>query len=136
MTIGAVSLSTPKPRSVQTKVIAIARTDNDTTKAWLPKGAVLLGVEVLQLTDAVTDTGSFTVGGNADADGVLAAFTMATTKVGLVKAGVSAGVLVGTKLTADTRISSTYTVGSSTAGGTGLVYLSYFVPGPGEGVDD
>ena len=61
---------------------------------------------------------------------------MATTKVGLVNAGVSAGVSVLTKLSVDAPVTTTYTVGSSTAGGTGFVIIDFFVAGAGEAVDD
>jgi hypothetical protein len=93
------TLSYPKRRSTLQLVIPVARTDSATTKAWLPKDAVVTGVHVLQNVNASTAAGSFTVGLGSDADGILEAFSMATTKVGLVNAGVSAGVSVLTKLT-------------------------------------
>lgn len=136
MPIGPVGLSYPKHRSEQTIIIPIARTDNATVKAVLPKDAVVSGVQVYQATDAVTDVGSFTVGLGSDADGLLEAFEMATTAVGLVDPGVDIGVGFLTKLTVDTTVTSTYTVGSSTAGGTGYVIISFFLAGPGEAVDD
>jgi hypothetical protein len=117
-------------------VVPVARTDSATTKAWLPKDAVVCGVHVLQNVNAATATASFTVGLGSDADGILEAFTMATAKVGLVNAGTSAGVSVMSKLTADAPVTLTYTVGSSTAGGTGFVIIDFFVAGPGEAVDD
>jgi len=130
------NLSYPKRRCTLQLVIAITRTDSATQKAWLPKDAVVTGVHVLQNVSASTAAGSFTVGLGSDADGILEAFSMATTKVGLVNAGVSAGVSVLTKLTVDAPVTSTYTVGSSTAGGTGFVIIDFFIPGPGEAVDD
>ena len=130
------TLSYPKRRTTQQLIIPVARTDSATAKAWLPKAAVITGVHVLQNVNASTAAGSFTVGLGSDADGILEAFSMATTKVGLVNAGVSAGVSVLSKLTTDAPVTVTYTVGSSTAGGTGFVVIDFFVAGAGEAVDD
>jgi len=130
------TLSYPKRRCTLQLVIPIARTDSATTKAWLPKDAVVTGVHVLQNVNASTAVATFTVGLGSDVDGILETFTMGTTKVGLVNAGTSSGVSVLTKLTADAPITSSYAVGSSTAGGTGFVIIDFFVTGPGEAVDD
>lgn len=130
------TLSYPKRRDSYQLVIPVARTDNATHKAWLPKDAVISGVHVLQNVDASTNVGVITVGLGSDADGILESFTMATTKVGYVHAGASAGVGVLTKLTEDKKVTVTYTVGSSTAGGTGYVIIDFFVAGAGEAVDD
>ena len=130
------TLSYPKRRTTLQLIIPVARTDNATTKARLPKDAVITNVHVLQNVNAATAAGSFTVGLGTHADGILEAFSMATTKVGLVNAGTSAGVAVLTKNTADNRITVTYTVGSSTAGGTGFVIIDFFIAGSGEAVDD
>jgi hypothetical protein len=117
-------------------VIPVARTDSATTKAWLPKDAVVTGVHVLQNVNAATAVATFTVGLGAVANGILETFTMATSKVGLVNAGASAGVSVLSKLTVDAPVTVTYAVGSSTAGGTGFVIIDFFLAGPGEAVDD
>ena len=130
------NLSYPKRRCTLQLVIPVARTDSATTKAWLPKDAVITGVHVLQTVNASTAAGSIEIGLGSDANGILEAFSMATTKVGLVNAGVSAGVSVLSKNTADAPITSTYTVGSSTAGGTGYVIIDFFIAGSGEAVDD
>jgi hypothetical protein len=130
------TLSYPKRRGTLQLVIPVARTDNGTVKAWLPKDAVVSGLHVLQNADAVTNTGSFTVGLGSTANALLTTFTMATTKVGLVNAGASAGASVMTKLTVDSPVTVTYTVGSSSAGGTGFVLIDFFIPGAGEAVDD
>jgi hypothetical protein len=130
------TLSYPKRRSTMQLVIPVARTDSATIKAWLPKDTVVTGVHVLQNVNAATATASFTVGLGSDADGILEAFTMATSKVGLVNAGASAGVSVLSKLTVDAPVTVSYTVGSSTAGGTGFVMIDFFLAGPGEAVDD
>ena len=82
--------------------------------------------------DATTAAGSFVLGWSGSTSAILAAFSMATTKVGQVHPGVSAGASIGTKLDSDKMVLSTYTVGSSTAGGTGFVAIKYFVAGPGE----
>lgn len=128
----AVNLSYPKPRSLQTKVIEIARTDSSTEKCVLPKDAVIVGVHVFQNVAATTAAGAFDLGWTGDTDGILNDFSMATTAVGLVNAGTAAGTGVMTKLDSDKVVLSTYTVGSSTAGGTGYVIIEYFVTGPGE----
>jgi hypothetical protein len=130
------TLSYPKRRSMMQLVIPVARTDSATQKAWLPKDAVVTGVHVLQNVNASTAVATFTVGLGSDADGILETFTMATSKVGLVNAGASAGVSVLSKLTVDAPVTVTYAVGSSTAGGTGFVMIDFFVAGSGEAVDD
>lgn len=130
------NLSYPKRRSTLQLIVPIARTDSGTVKAVLPKDSVITGVHVLQNVNASTAVATFTVGLGADADGILESFTMATSKVGLVNAGAQAGVSVLTKLTADATVTSTYAVGSSTAGGTGYVIIDFFMAGAGEAVDD
>lgn len=128
----AVTQSYPKPRKVLTKVVEIARADSSTAKCVLPKDSVIVEVTVNQNVDATTAAGSFVLGWSGSTSAILAAFTMATTKVGQVHPGVSAGASIGTKLNSDKTVLSTYTVGSSTAGGTGFVVIKYFVAGPGE----
>jgi hypothetical protein len=132
----AVTLSYPKPRNLKTKSFAIARTDTGQEKCVLPKDAIVVGVNVLQDVDASTAAGAVTVSCGDDADGILNAFSMATTKVGYVAAGTAYGSSIGVKLTSDCVVKSTYTVGSSTAGGTGYVFIHYFIAGPGEGLTD
>ena len=136
MPVANPSLSYPKRRSALELIIPVARTDNGTIKAWLPRDAVVTGLHVLQNVAAATATSSFVVGLGATNNALLEAFTMGTTKVGLVNAGASAGTAVLTKTTADQPITVTYTAGSSTAGGTGFVIIDFFVAGPGEAVDD
>jgi hypothetical protein len=130
------TLSYPKRRDLYQLIIPVTRTDNGTLKAWLPKDAVVTGLHVLQTVDAATAAATFTVGLNSTANALLTTFTMATTRVGLVNAGTSAGASVLTKLTADARVTVTYAVGSSTAGGTGFVLIDFFIAGAGEAVDD
>ncbi len=131
-----VGLSYPKARSLITKIVPIARTDSSTVKCVIPKDAVIVGVHVNQNVNASTGAGSFVLGWSGSTSAVLSAFSMATTAVGLVNAGTSLGAGTFSKLTEDKAILSTYTVGSSTAGGTGYVVIEYFVAGPGEQVDD
>jgi hypothetical protein len=131
----AVTMSYPKPRELMTKIVDIARTDSSTEKCVLPKGAIVVDVEVLQEVNASTNTGSFVLGWSGATSALVNGFTMATTKVGLVKAGTAVGSAVcGTPLNSDKKVISTYTVGSSTAGGTGKVIIKYFMPGAGETV--
>lgn len=127
-----VNQSYPKPRNILTKIVEIARADSSTAKCVLPKGAIVTNVMVNQTANAVTNTGSFVLGWSGSTSALLSAFTMATTKVGLVAPGTAVGASVGTQLTADQIVLSTYTVGSSSAGGTGYVIIEYFMPGPGE----
>lgn len=131
----AVTMSYPKPRELMTKIVDIARTDSSTEKCVLPKGAIVVDVEVLQEVNASTNTGSFVLGWSGATSALINGFTMATTKVGLVKAGTAVGSAVcSTPLDSDKKVISTYTVGSSTAGGTGKVIIKYFMPGAGEKV--
>jgi len=131
-----VGLSYPKGRDLITKVIPIARTDSSTIKCAIPKDAVIVGVHINQTTDAVTAAGSFVLGWAGSTSAILSAFSMATTKVGLVNPGTSAGASLFTKLDTDKQVISTYTVGSSTAGGTGYVTIEYFLASGNEQVDD
>lgn len=136
MTIGSISLSYPKPRELLTKIFPVARTDSSTAKCVLPKDAIIAGVYVIQTVAASTAAGTFSVGWSGASTAVLNAFSMGTTSVGYSPAGTATGSGVATKLTEDKQIICTYTVGSSTAGGTGYVKIEYFVPGPGEAIDD
>lgn len=136
MPIFNVGLSYPKPREFLVKVVPIARTDSATVKCVIPKDAVIMGAFVHQQAAAVTGAGAFNLGTAAAPTGVLNAFSMPTSSVGFVQGGAAVGSLVGTKLAADATIQATYTVGSSTAGGTGVVYIVYYFTGPGEDPTD
>lgn len=136
MAVSNPTLSNPKPRKFLTKIFAFARTDSSTLKCVLPKGAIIAAVDVHQTVAASTAAGAVTVGWSGDTDGVLNAFSLPTTSVGFTGAGAAFGSGWGTPLDSDKQIISTYTVGSSTAGGTGFVLIHYFIPGPGEGLDD
>lgn len=127
-------MSYPKPLSSQSKVFAISRSDTSATaKCVLPKDAVILGVYVMQTAAAVTGAATIDVGfsGGTGAE-LLNDFSMATTSVGYSAGGAATGSALGTKLTADKTVTLTYTVGTSSAGGTGYVKIEYAVPGPGE----
>ena len=131
----AVNMSYPKPRSLQTKVIEIARTDSSTVKCVLPKGAIIADVDVLQEVNSGVAAATVSVGYAGATTAILNEFSMATTKVGLVKPGTAVGsAVLGTALDSDKQVIATFTVGSSTSGGTGKVMIHYFVPGPGETV--
>lgn len=136
MAVANPNLSYPKPRTTLQKIIPIARTDSSTVKCVLPKDAVVSGIHILQTVDASTAAGSFVLGWSGSTSALLSAFSMATTKVGLVNAGTSAGASILTKLDTDKQVIATYTVGSSTAGGTGYVVIDYYMAGAGEAVDD
>lgn len=136
MTVGNISLSYPKPRELQSKIFAVARTDSSTVKCVLPKDAIIAGVYVLQTVAASTAAGAISVGWSGSTTAILNAFSMATTSVGYAPGGTATGASVGTKLDSDKQVICTYTVGSSTAGGTGYVKIEYFVPGAGEAIDD
>ncbi len=136
MTFGPVGLNYPKPRELITRIFPIARTDSSTAKLTLPRDAIIAGVYVLQTAAAVTGAASVSVGWSGATTGILNAFSLPTTSVGYAPAGTATGAQVGTKLTQDQVVISTYSVGTSTAGGTGYVKIEYFVPGPGEAIDD
>lgn len=131
-----VTLSYPKPRDIRVKVVPIARTDSSTEKCVLPKDAVICGIFVHQTVAASTAAGAFNLGWSGATTALLNAFSMPTSTVGFAAGGSATGASVGTKLDSDKTVLATYTVGSSTAGGTGYVVIQYFVPGPGEGLTD
>lgn len=136
MAVSNPTLSYPKPRNTCIKIIPIARTDSSTAKCVLPKDAIISTVTCYQNVNASTAAATWTVGWAADTDGILNAFSAATTAVGQVHPGTAIGSGVFARLTSDVTVISTFGVGSSTAGGTGYVIIEYFVPGPGEAVDD
>lgn len=129
----AVAYTTPPARDVMTKVVSIARADSATEKCVLPKGAVVCGIEVVQLTNA-NAAATYTMGWSGTTTALLNAFALATTAVGHVTAGATIGAGVGTQLDSDKMVIASFGAGSSTTGGTGYAFIKYFVPGPGEGV--
>jgi hypothetical protein len=136
MPVFQVNLSYPKPRALQTKFGLITRTDSATPKMVLPKGSIPWSVEFLQTSAAVTDVGGVDIGWTGDADALVDGQVFGTTLTGSGPAtGVIAGLSLGQPLAADTVITATYVVGSSTAGGAATFAIHYFMPGPGEGID-
>ena len=135
-TAAQVGLSYPKGRDLITKVIPINRTDSSTTKCVIPKDAVIVGLHIYQATAAVTGASTFNLGWSGATTSLLNAFSMGTSSVGLVNPGTNTGSGVFTKLTQDQAILSTYSVGTSTAGGTGYVTIEYFLASGNEQVDD
>lgn len=131
-----VGLFYPKGRDLITKVIPINRTDSSTVKCVIPKEAVIVGLHVFQNVAASTGAGSFNLGWAGATTSLLNGFSMPTTAVGLVNPGAAAGPGLFTKLTQDQAIISTYSAGSSTAGGTGYVTIEYFIASGNEAVDD
>lgn len=138
MTVASVTSSNPKARDGMRKYFRVARTDSSTAKCVIPKGAIIVSLTITQDAVAVTAAGAFNIGWSGAATGLINAISMPTTSVGQVGPGTSAGtnLIAGTPLTQDQVILSTYTVGSSTAGGTAWVQILYFMPGAGELIDD
>ncbi len=135
MPIFNVGYTYPKARDLLIKAFPILRTDSSTQKGVIPKDAVIAFVVVHQQANAVTAAASYNLGTAGTPTGVLNAFSLPTTSVGLAFAGAQAGSLVGTKLTADAPLIGTFGGGSS-AGGTGVVYVGYYMVGPGEDPTD
>lgn len=130
----AIGLSYPKPRDPLVKTFPILRTDNATLKCVLPKNSVVLGIHVNQTSNAVTGGGAFDLGWAGTPQALVAAFSMPIAKVGLANPGAQTGASVGVKLDSDKQVISTYTAGTSTAGGEGYVVIEYVVLGGGEDV--
>jgi len=136
-----VSLSYPKPRGDETKVIKIVRTDTTAfVGAWLPKDAVITGMYVIgqAASDAAT-TATISVGSTATATEYLAAFDVKTaaTGEGYSPAGSAAvGSAFMEKLTADVPVYAKYaeTGTASTVGGPWYVKIEYSVVGSGENI--
>jgi len=132
----AVNLSYPKPRSTQVKMASF--TGNIATAQELmvlPKDAVIAGVYIIgqaNATAAATDT-TVDVSGGSDANGLVAAYNLETGGLGYNNVGAQMGVLVGTKITADTTVNATLSAAvAGDAALTWIVKVEYFVTGPGE----
>lgn len=136
-----VSLSYPKPRDSQEKVIKIVRTDTTAFQgAVLPKDAVITGLYVIgaAASDAAT-TATIGIGSTSSANEYLAAFDVKTaaTGEGYSPAGAAAvGSAMMSKLTADTPVYAKYaeTGTASTTGGPWYVKVEYVVVSSGEDV--
>lgn len=125
--------SSPKSRDLQTKVFQIVRTDSSTQKMFLPKDAFIVKVYVHQQTNAVTGAATYNVGfqGGTGTE-LLNAFSLPTTSVGFVTAGTAIGTSVNllganARLATDKMVIGTFNVGTSSAGGTGVIIIEYFV---------
>lgn len=131
-----ITLSYPKPRALQTKFARILRTDAGTEKMVLPKGSIPVAVDFIQTSVAVTGAGGVDVGWAGDTDSLVDGHVFGTTLTGTGPVtGVVGGLSLGVPLAADTVITSTYVVGTSTAGGEAIMSIHYFMPGPGEPVN-
>lgn len=130
-----VNQSYPKARGMLVKIIPVARTDSSTVKCALPKGAVVTTVTCLQTVAAATAAATWTVGWTGATSALLNAFSAGTTSSGLVHPGAAIGSGVMSILDSDKQVFVTFG-GTSTAGGTGFVFIEYFLPGSGEAVDD
>lgn len=135
-TAAQVGLYYPKGRDLICKIMKINRTDSSTPKMTIPKDAVIVGVHVYQDAVAVTGNGAYNLGWSGATTSILNAYSLTTAGTGLQNSGSATGTGVFTKLTQDQLLIGTYTVGTSTAGGTGYVAIEYFMPGGQEGVDD
>lgn len=135
-TSAQVGLSYPKARDILMKVVPISRTDSSTAKCVIPKDAVICGVFVHQQAAAVTGAATYNLGWSGATTALLNAFSLPTSSVGFAAAGSAAGSGILSKLTQDQQVIGTFTVGSSSAGGTGYIVIQYFMPGGQEGVDD
>lgn len=131
-----VGLYYPKGRDVIYKVMKINRTDSSTAKMVIPKDAVICDLRVFQDAAAVTAAGAYNLGWSGATTALLNAFSLPTSTVGHAASGAATGSGFMSKLTQDRTLIGTYTVGSSTAGGTGYVIIGYFMPGGNEAVDD
>ena len=136
-----VSLSYPKPRDSQEKIIKVVRTDTTAFQgAVLPKDAVITGIYVIgaAASDAAT-TATVSVGSTATSNEYVNAYDVktATTGAGYNPAGSKAvGTAMMSKLTADTPVYAKYaeTGTASTTGGPWYVKLEYVVVSSGEDV--
>lgn len=126
-------LGYPKGRDLIIKIGSIARTDSSTPKLFLQKGAIVAYVMVHQQTVAVTANASYNLGWSGSTTALLNAYSLTTGGTGLAMAGTTVGTgVLAVPLTADQQVIGTFTVGGSSAGGTGYFVVAYFVPGPGE----
>ena len=129
----------PKPRDVLSKFISISRTDTTAAiKAYLPKGAILVGFYVIgaAASNAGT-TATIDVGTTATSNEWVASYDVKTaaTGEGYNPVGAAAvGSAMGTPLTADTPVYGKYTESgtASSSGGPWIVKIEYFVTGPNE----
>ena len=145
MTVSAaqLGLSYPKPRELITKFFKVSRTDTTAAiKTVLPKWAMLVGAYVIGgvASDAAT-TATLSFGSTATATEYVSGYDVKTAATGVgynPVAGKAVGTAWGVALATDLPVYAKYaeTGTASTTGGPWIVKLEYFVPGPGEAVDD
>lgn len=138
-----VGLSYPKPRELLTKFFKISRTDTTgVAKTALPKGSIIGGAYVIGgvASDAAT-TATVSFGSSVTATEYVSGFDVKTaatgegySPVGAAAVGSAFGVAVANDIVVYGKYAETGT--ASTTGGPWIVKLEYFVPGPGEAVDD
>lgn len=137
-----VGLNYPKARGGQEKFFKVSRTDTTASiKAALPKDAILMGSYIIGGVASNAGTAAqLDVGTSATATELIAAYPLHTTAgEGYNISGIYAvGSAMGVKQTADVMVYAKYTESgtASSTGGPWIVKLEYFVPGPGEQVDD
>jgi hypothetical protein len=120
---GTVAPLTPPNRDIEWKWASVARTDTSAkTLCFVPKGATIVAYQFQgTLSDAGT-TATLDVGTSADADAIIDATDVLT-----VAGAVGVPAVVQSELTADTKITGTYTESgtASTAGGDWHVGIGY-----------
>ncbi len=129
----------PKPRDILSKFISITRSDTTASiKAYLPKGAILVGFYVIGAAASNAGTSAIIdVGTSATSTELVASYDVKTAATGEGYSAVGAaavGSAMATPLTVDTPIYGKYTESgtASGAGGPWVVKIEYFVSGPGE----
>ena len=133
----AINLSYPKPRSTQTKMFQVTRSDTSAAiKTWLPKNSVITGEYIIgAVSSDATTSAAVSVGTTASSDELISAFSvLTTTGEGYHAAGAaSVGSAMATPLTVDTPVYAKYAgVGAESTGGPWTVKIEYFVTGPNE----
>ena len=129
-----VTTLTPPAVSVMSKVCQVARTDTSQFEAFaLPAGAVVLGAYVVGTTASnAATTAVVRLGTSGTPTAVINNFDVKT-NAGYFPASAAVGALMGTQLTADTKLLAQYaeTGTASTAGGPWLLKVEYYLPQSG-----
>ena len=129
-----VTTITPPAVSVMSKVCQVARTDTSQFEAFaLPAGAVVLGAYVVGTTASnAATTAVVRLGTSGTPTAVINNFDVKT-NAGYFPANAAVGALMGTQLTADTKLLAQYaeTGTASTAGGPWLLKVEYYLPQSG-----
>lgn len=140
----AISLNgSPKARNLLHKFVQVTRSDTTAAiRGYLPKDAMIVSMFVIGA--AASDAGTSAVigvGNTTGANEYLASYDVKTAATGegySAAGGAAVGSAFATRLTVDQPLYVKYTEAgtASTAGGAWTVHISYFIPGPGEGVAD